>query len=69
MAHWIMDVTLNEDKCRLKSKNAHSILNSMRKLGIFLHSTVLKQIKSSFSIRRHMQKCERDDKYLANMME
>lgn len=62
--HWIMDVVLNEDRCQLRSKNAHLILNSIRKLSIFVHDTSLKQTKNSCSIRRNMQKFERNDDYL-----
>ena len=62
--HWIMDVVLNEDSCQLKSKNAHLILNSMRKLGIFVHDMSLKQTKNPSSIRRNMQKFGRNDDHL-----
>lgn len=66
--HWTMDVTFNEDKCRLKTQNAHLILNSLRKLSIFFHRTVLRKMNSLFSIRRNIQKCERDDEYFLKTM-
>ena len=64
--HHILDVTYDEDKCRLQSKNAQENLNIYRKMGISIHKQFLKNKKTS--IRSNMFNCLIDDTYLMEVI-
>jgi len=64
--HHILDVTYDEDKCRLQSKKAQENLNIFRKMGISIHKQFLKNKKKS--IRSNMFNCLIDDNYLLEVV-
>ena len=64
--HHILDVTYNEDKCRLLSQKAQENLNIFRKIGISIHKQYLKKRKKS--IRSNMFNCLIDDNYLLEVI-
>ncbi len=64
--HHILDVTYDEDKCRLQSKRAQENRNIYRKMGISVHKQSLKNRKKS--IRSNMFNCLIDDTYLMEVI-
>ena len=64
--HHILDVTYDEDKCKLQRKNAQENLNIYRKMGISVHKQYLKNSKKS--IRSNMFNCLIDDSYLMEII-
>lgn len=64
--HHILDVTYDEDKCRLQSKRAQENMNIYRKMGISIHKHFLKNKKKS--IRSNMFNCLIDDNYLMEII-
>ena len=45
--HHILDVSYDEDKCRLYSQRAQEKLNIFRKMGISIHKNYLKEKKAN----------------------
>ena len=64
--HHILDVTYDEDNCRLQSKKAQENLNIYRKMGVSVHKQFLKNTKKS--IRSNMFNCLIDDNYLMEVI-
>ena len=64
--HHILDVTYNEDKCKLQQQKAQENLNIFRKMGISIHKNYLKNKKKS--IRSNMFNCLIDDEYLMEII-
>ena len=64
--HHILDVTYDEDKCRLQNKTAQENMNIFRKMGISIHKQYLKGKKKS--IRSNMFNCLIDDNYLMEII-
>jgi hypothetical protein len=49
--HHILDVTFDEDRCKLQSETAQENLNIFRKIGITIHKNYLKNKKQSVKSR------------------
>ena len=64
--HHILDVTYDEDNCRLQNKRGQENLNIFRKMGVSIHKKYLKNKKKS--IRSNMFNCLIDDKYLMEVL-
>ena len=64
--HHTLDVTYNEDKCKLQQQKAQENLNIFRKMGISIHKNYLKNKKKS--IRSNMFNCLIDDEYLMEII-
>jgi predicted transposase YbfD/YdcC len=66
--HWLLDVTLNEDECRLHSESAQKTINIFRKLAILYHKkyreTLTEKQRAKTSIKATMRKCSMNDKLL-----
>lgn len=50
--HWVLDVTMNEDKSRIRNENAPEILSMIRKWGLNL----INQHKGNLSVSRMIKK-------------
>lgn len=64
--HHILDVTYDEDKCRLQSQKAQENMNIFRKTGTSIHKHYLKGKKTS--IRSNMFNCLIDEKFLMEVI-
>jgi predicted transposase YbfD/YdcC len=62
--HWVLDVTMNEDKARMHKENAPEILSIMRKWGLNL----INQHKGKVSVKRMIQKRAMSPKNLFQML-
>lgn len=58
--HWVLDVTMNEDKSRIRNENAPEILAIIRKWGL----NIINQHKGDISIKRMMRKMAMSPKNL-----
>lgn len=65
--HHILDVSYNEDKCRLLTKRAQENLNIFRKMGISIHKSFLKEKKQT--INSSMFNCLLNDGYLLEILQ
>lgn len=66
--HYMLDVTYNEDKCRVLSENTQRILNKFRKMGISMHKKFLEKKKSKKSVKGNMFNCLLNDKLLIELI-
>ena len=64
--HHILDVTYDEDRCKLLTKNAQENMNIFRKMGISVHKNSIKT--KSQTIRSNMFKCLINDQLLLNVL-
>lgn len=62
--HWVLDVTMNEDKSRIRNDNAPEILNMMRKWGLNL----INQHKGNLSVNRMINKMAMSPKKLIDIL-
>jgi predicted transposase YbfD/YdcC len=62
--HWVLDVTFNEDKSRIRNENAPEILSMMRKWGL----NIINQHKGSLSVKRMINKIAMSPKNLINIL-
>lgn len=67
--HHILDVSFNEDKCQLASKNAQENMNIIRKLAISIHKNRQSEGKKAMTIKRSMFNCLINEKYLKEVVE
>ena len=65
--HHILDVTYNEDRCKLLSEKAQENLNIFRKMGISIHKNYLKNKKQT--VKSSMFNCLLNDKRLLDMLQ
>ena len=63
--HWVLDVTMNEDKSRIRNENAPEILAIMRKWGLNL----INQNKGNISVKRMIQKMAMSPKNLLRILQ
>ena len=64
--HHILDVSYDEDKCRLYSQRAQENLNIFRKMGISIQKNYLKGKKQT--VKSNMFNCLLNDKYLVEVL-
>lgn len=62
--HWVLDVTMNEDKSRIRNENAPEILSAMRKWGLNL----INQHKGNLSVNRMIKKMAMSPKNLIQIL-
>lgn len=62
--HWILDVVLSEDECRVLSENGLKTLNIFRKLAAFYHKKFISSQTKKKSIKANMLKCLIDESFL-----
>lgn len=65
--HHILDVTYDEDKCRLLTQRAQENLNIFRKMGVSIHKNNLKNKKQT--IKSSMFNCLLNDRHLVEMLQ
>lgn len=65
--HHILDVTYDEDRCKLLSQRAQENLNIFRKMGISLHKNYLKNKKQT--VKSNMFNCLLNDNLLLEVIE
>ncbi len=65
--HYILDVTFNEDNCKLYSKRAQENMNIFRKLSVSIHKNYLKNKKQT--IRSNMFNCLLNNQLLMEMLQ
>jgi Transposase len=65
--HHILDVTYDEDRCKLLSKKAQENLNIFRKMGVSIHKTYLKDKKQT--IKSSMFNCLLDEQHLLEILQ
>lgn len=65
--HHILDVTYDEDKCRLLTQRAQENLNIFRKMGVSIHKNSLKNEKQT--IKSSMFNCLLNDGHLLEMLQ
>jgi len=66
--HNILDVTFNEDKCRVQNENAHKTLNAFRKLAIALHKGFKERANHKKSLAKTMFSCLLNDDRLLEIV-
>ena len=65
--HHILDVTYDEDKCRLLTQTAQENINIFRKMGISIHKNYLKDKKQT--VKSNMFNCLLNDKLLLEILQ
>lgn len=65
--HHILDVTYDEDRCKLLTKRAQENLNIFRKMGISIHKNALKNRKKT--VKSSMFNCLLNDAYLLEILQ
>lgn len=65
--HHILDVTFNEDRCKLQSDVAQENLNIFRKMGISIHKNYLKNKKQT--VKSSMFNCLLNDMRLVELLQ
>lgn len=65
--HYILDVTYDEDKCRLLTQRAQENLNIFRKMGVSIHKNNLKNKKQT--IKSSMFNCLLNDGHLLEILQ
>lgn len=63
--HWVLDVTMNEDKSRIRNENAPEILSTMRKWGL----NIINQHKGNLSVNRMIKKMAMSPKNLIQLLQ
>ena len=64
--HHILDVTYDEDRCKLLSQRAQENLNIFRKMGVSIHKNYLKNKKQT--VKSNMFNCLLNDKLLLEVI-
>ena len=64
--HHILDVTYNEDRCKLLTQRAQENLNIFRKTGISIHKNYLKEKKQT--VKSNMFNCLLNDNLLLEVI-
>lgn len=64
--HYILDVSYNEDACRVYTKNAQENLNIYRKMGVSIHKKYLKDKKKT--VKSNMFNCLLNDELLLEVI-
>ncbi len=64
--HHILDVTYDEDRCKLLSQRAQESLNIFRKMGISIHKNYLKNKKQT--VKSNMFNCLLNDNLLLKVI-
>lgn len=62
--HWVLDVTMNEDKSRIRHENAPEILTIMRKWGL----NIINKNKGELSVKRMIQKIAMSPKNIIRLL-
>ena len=65
--HHILDVTYDEDRCRLLTQRAQENINIFRKLGVSVHKNYLKGNKKT--VKSIMFNCLLNDEYLLKILQ
>lgn len=65
--HHILDVTFDEDRCKLLSKRAQENMNIFRKMGVSIHKKYLKDKKQT--VKSNMFNCLLNDKLLIEILQ
>jgi len=65
--HHILDVTYDEDRCKLSSEKAQENLNILRKMGISFHKNFLKNKKQT--VKSNMFNCLLNDQRLLELLQ
>lgn len=65
--HHILDVSYDEDKCRLLSQRAQENLNIFRKMGVSIHKNYLNKKKQT--VKSSMFNCLLNDSYLLEILQ
>lgn len=65
--HHILDVTYNEDRCKLLTEKAQENLNIFRKMGVSIHKNYLKNNKQT--VKSNMFNCLLNDRRLVEMLQ
>lgn len=65
--HHILDVTFDEDRCKLLSKRAQENINIFRKMGVSIHKNYLKGKKQT--VKSNMFNCLLNDFHLLEMLQ
>lgn len=65
--HHILDVTFDEDRCKLLSKRAQENMNIFRKMGVSIHKNYLKGKKQT--VKSIMFNCLLNDSYLLEILQ
>lgn len=65
--HHILDVSYDEDRCKLLTKTAQENINIFRKMGISIHKNYLKDKKQT--IKSNMFNCLLNDKFLLQILQ
>ena len=65
--HHILDVTYDEDRCKLLSKIAQENLNILRKMGISVHKNYLKNKKQT--VKSSMFNCLLNERHLLELLQ
>ena len=55
--HWQLDMTFNEDNCRILSENGQKSLNMFRKIALAFHKNYKEQTGHKKSIKKYMLSC------------
>ena len=67
--HWSLDKILGEDHCKMQSKDANIIMNSMRRLSIWFHEKIVKLMNDlQLNIKESMKRGERNIGYLKEIL-
>ena len=65
--HHILDVTYDEDRCKLLTKRAQENLNILRKMGVSVHKNYLKNKKQT--VKSSMFNCLLNDNHLLEILQ
>lgn len=65
--HHILDVTYDEDRCKLLTQRAQENINIFRKLGVSVHKNYLKENKKT--VKSSMFNCLLNDEYLLKILQ
>ena len=65
--HHILDVTYDEDRCKLLSKRAQENMNIFRKVGVSIHKNYLKEKKQT--VKSNMFNCLLNDSLLLEILQ
>lgn len=63
--HWVLDVTMNEDKSRIRNENSPEILAIMRKWTL----NMINKHKGNISVKRMLQKMAMSPKTMLSLMQ
>lgn len=65
--HHILDVTFNEDRCKLLTQKAQENINIFRKMGVSVHKNYLNDKKQT--VKSNMFNCLLNDNYLLEILQ